>query len=189
VTANIDYHVEVDKHYYSVPYQLANASLEARYSASVVEIYNNGCRITAHARAYDRKYRRSTIAEHMPSSHRAHAEWTPSRLIHWAEQLGPATGRLAAGILERYAHPEQGYRSCLGLMRLGRQYGAERLEAASARAERMRSYSYQTVKNILRSSQDRLPFDDEGAAPDPTPTHTNIRGAEYYAASTEEDKC
>jgi hypothetical protein len=93
-----------------------------------------------------------------------------------------------AGILESRPHPEQGYRACLGLMRLGRRYGPERLEVACTRAERLRSYSYRTVKNILASAQDRLPFEDEPPAPEPTPLHGNIRGADYYAAE-EENKC
>ena len=185
-TFNIDYHVEVDRHPYSVPYQLIHEEVEVRYTASIVEVYYKGRRVASHPRRFD--HQPSTLAEHMPSSHRAHAEWTPSRLIHWAEQSGPATGRLVAGILERRPHPEQGYRACLGLMRLGRHYGDERLEAASARAERLRSYSYRTVKNILASAQDRLPFEDEPPAPKPTPSHGNIRGADYYAAE-EENKC
>ena len=108
----------------------------------------------------------------MPSSHRAHAEWTPSRLIRWAEKTGPATGRVVAGILESRPHPEQGYRACLGLMRLGRRYGAERLEAACERAEHLRSYSYRTVKNILASAQDRLPFDERAR---PSEAHAHPR--------------
>lgn len=182
---NIDYHVDVDRHPYSVPYQLIHEEVEARYSASVVEIYYKGRRVASHPRRYN--HQPSTLSEHMPSSHRAHAEWTPSRLIHWAEKTGPATGRVVAGILENRPHPEQGYRACLGLMRLGRRYGAERLEAASTRAEHLRSYSYRTVKNILAAAQDRLPFEGEPSH-EPTPTHDNIRGAEYYAA-TKEDEC
>ena len=120
----------------------------------------------------------------MPSAHRAHAEWTPSRLIRWAQQSGLDTGRLVAGILDRRPHPEQGYRACLGLMRLGRQYGAARLEAASTRALRLNSYSYRTVRNILASRQEQLPFEDR--ATDPTPHHANIRGAVYYP-NPEED--
>ena len=100
----------------------------------------------------------------MPHAHRAHAEWTPSRLIAWAEQTGPATGRLAAGILERRPHPEQGYRACLGLMRLGRLHGADRLEAACDRAERLRSYRLRTVEHILTNQQDRLPLEDPAPA-------------------------
>jgi len=183
---NIDYHVEVARHPYSVPYQLVGQELEARYTASVVEIYYKGRRLESHRRRYD--HQPSTKPEHMPSSHRAHAEWTPSRLIHWAEKTGPATGRVVAGILRSRPHPEQGYRACLGLMRLGRHYGAERLEAACTRAEHLRSYSYRTVKNILATAQDRLPFEDEPPALAATPSHENIRGAHYYAAE-EENEC
>jgi transposase len=183
---NIDYHVEVDHHPYSVPHQLLRESVEVRYTTSIVEIYYKGKRITSHRRRYDR--RPSTKAEHMPRSHRAHAEWTPSRLIRWASKTGPATGRLVAEILRSRPHPEQGYRACLGIMRLGRRYGAERLEAACLRAQHLRSYSYRTVKNILSSSQDRLPFDDQETRPtEPTPVHANIRGASYYAAAAEEE--
>jgi len=177
---NIDYHVEVDHRFYSVPYQLANERVEMRYTASIVEAYYKGNRVASHRRRFDHHH--STLPEHMPSSHRAHAEWTPSRLIRWAEKTGPATGRLVAGILSSRPHPEQGYRACLGIMRLGRHHGDERLEAACARAERLRSYSYRTVKNILASAQERLPLEDERPAPAPTPSHPNIRGPQYYAA-------
>jgi transposase len=182
---NIDYHVDVDRHPYSVPYQLVHEPVEVRFTTTVVEVYYKGRRIVSHPRRYD--HQPSTLAKHMPSSHRAHAEWTPSRLIHWAEKSGPATGRLVAGILRSRPHPEQGYRACLGLMRLGRRYGLDRLEAACARAEGLRSYSYRTVKNILAAGQDSLPFEDEVALP-PTPTHANIRGADHYAAP-EENEC
>ena len=182
---NIDYHVEVEHHLYSVPYQLVHESVEARYTASVVEAYFKGRRVASHLRRFD--HQPSTLAEHMPSSHRAHAEWTPSRLVHWAEKIGPATGRLVAGILRSRPHPEQGYRACLGLMRLGKRYDPQRLEAACTRAEHLRSYSYRTVKNILAAAQDRLALEDE-AVIDPTPSHENIRGADYYAAE-EESKC
>jgi len=181
---NIDYHVEVNRHVYSVPYQLLHERVEARSTASIVEIYYKGRRVTSHRRRYD--HQPSTKSEHMPSSHREHAEWTPSRLIHWAEKSGPATGRLVAEILRSRPHPEQGYRACLGLMRLGRHYGEQRLEAASLRAEHLRSYSYLTVKNILTSAQDRLPFEQEASSIPPTPVHDNIRGADYYAAHEEE---
>jgi transposase len=181
---NIDYHVEIERHLYSVPFQLRDQKLEARYTASVVEIYFRNQRVTSHRRRYD--HQPSTRAEHMPSSHRAHAEWTPSRLIRWAQKTGPATGRLVAGILDRRPHPEQGYRACLGLMRLGRQHGEARLEAASTRALALESYSYRTVRNILASAQDRLPL--ESAESEPTPHHANIRGGDYYTHHPEEDQ-
>ena len=112
------------------------------------------------------------------------------RTIRWAGKIGPATGRLVAEILRSRSHPEQGYRSCLGVMRLGKRYGAERLEAASHRAEHLRSASYRTVNNILASSQDRLPFEEQDSQPTPpTPVHDNIRGADYYAAAEKETPC
>jgi transposase len=170
----------VDRRPYSVPYQLVHERVEVRYTSSVVEAYYKGRRVASHRRRFD--HQPATLAEHMPSSHRAHAEWTPSRLIGWAEKTGPATGRLVAGILRSRPHPEQGYRACLGIMRLGRLHGDERLEAACARAERLRSYSYRTVKNILASGQERLPLEDEQPAPAPTSPHHNIRCPLHYAA-------
>jgi transposase len=128
--------VAVDHNFYSVPYQLIDESLDARFTASTVEVFFKNRRVAVHARLTGRG-RYATRAEHMPPAHRAHAEWTPSRLIAWAEHTGPATGRFAAGILAQRPHPEQGYRACLGLMRLGREYGADRLEAACQRAERL----------------------------------------------------
>jgi len=183
---SIDYHVEVERNYYSVPYQLVGELLEARFTPTIVEVYFKSRRVASHRRLAGRG-QASTLPEHMPSSHRAHAEWTPSRIIRWAEKTGAATGRLVAEILSRYRHPEQGYRACLGILRLGKRYGSERLEAAAARAERLRSYSYRTIKNILSSGADRLPLEAEPSPPKPTPHHANIRGADYYAQK--EIKC
>ncbi|MCP4204733.1 MAG: IS21 family transposase [bacterium] len=178
---NIDYHVAVERNYYSVPYQLVGELLEASFTPTIVEVYSKSKRVASHRRLAGRG-QASTVPEHMPRSHRAHAEWTPSRLVRWAQKTGPATGRLVAEILNRHRHPEQGYRACLGILRLGKRYGSERLEAAARRAERLRSYSYTTIKNILSSGADRLPLEEESEAPDPTPHHDNIRGATYYAA-------
>jgi len=183
---NIDYHVEVAGHLYSVPYQLIGQLLEARYTSTIVEVYHKGQRLDSYPRRYERGA--TTRSEHMPSSHRAHAEWTPSRLVHWAEKTGPACGRLVAGILKSRPHPEQGYRACLGLMRLGKLYGASRLEAACERAENLRSYSYRTVKNILAASQDRLALGEEPHE-SATAAHDNIRGGEYYASAAKEEEC
>ena len=175
---NIDYHVEVDHNFYSVPYQLVHESIEARFTQLTVEVFFNGRRVASHARLTGRG-RFATVLAHMPRAHRAHAEWTPSRLIAWAAQTGPATGRIVAGMLERRPHPEQSYRACLGLMRLGRVNGADRLEAACLRAEWLRSYRYRTVEHILINHQDRLPL-DEPAPVRPALTHENLRGATYY---------
>jgi transposase len=164
-------------HFYSVPYQLVHERVEVRFGASTVEVFFKHRRVAAHVRLTGRG-RYATQVAHMPRAHRAHAEWTPSRLIAWAEQTGAATGRLMAGLLERRPHPEQGYRACLGLMRLGRVYGTDRLDAACARAERLRSYRFRTVEQILKHQQDRLPLDEPPARP--ALTHDNVRGATYY---------
>ena len=183
-SVNIDYHVLVERHAYSVPFQLLRESVEVRYTTTTVEVFFKGRRVTSHPRRYDGQP--STVAEHMPSAHRAHAEWTPSRLIRWAAKVGPATARLVTRILESRPHPEQGYRAVLGVMRLGRQHGNVRLDAACARAVALGSYRYHTVKNILASGQDRLPLEPP-AETNPTPAHTNLRGSAYYAAATREE--
>ncbi len=175
---NIDYHVDVDDNLYSVPYQLIHEKVEARMTPSVVEVVFKGQRVASHPRKKG-KGQFATNPEHMPRSHREHLEWTPSRLIHWAEKTGPATGRVVSEILKRRPHPEQGFRSCLGVMRLGRRFCNERLEAACARAEALSSYSYRTVKNILSAGLDGVVL-EAGAEAKPRDEHENIRGADYY---------
>ena len=182
VRASIDYHVEVDRHYYSVPYQLAGQQLEARFTATTVEIFQAGKRIASHLRS-SAAYRHTTIKEHMPKSHQAHLEWTPSRLIHWAETVGEATALVISTVLETKRHPEVGYRACLGIMRLGKTYSNERLEAASKRALELGACTYQSLKSILKRSLDRqttLPLEPERSGP----RHENVRGARYYDPPT-----
>jgi transposase len=176
---SIDYHVEVDKYYYSVSYPLIHEQVETRATESVVEVYFKGRRVASHQRLRgDQRF--STKPEHMPRSHREHLEWTPSRLTAWADKTGPATGRLVSEILKHRRHPEQGYRSCLGIMSLARRFDENRLEAACARAEKLGSYGYRTVKNILSSGLDRIPLEQETES-SPSPEHENIRGAAHYA--------
>lgn len=112
---NIDYHIEIERNYYSVPYSLVHEEVEARFTASIVEAYFKGRRIASHPRLH-RRGQPSTDPAHMPRAHREHAEWSPSRLIDWAAKSGPATARVVTAILHTRAHPEQGYRACLGLM-------------------------------------------------------------------------
>jgi transposase len=178
VRPNIDYHVEVERHYYSVPFQLVGQQLDARYTAMTVEIFHRGTRIASHARSYV-PYTATTNHQHRPKSHQAHLEWTPSRLINWAGTVGPATAEVVRAILERKPHPEAGYRACLGILSLAKTYSAARLEAASQRALRLEVYSYQSLKSILRRSLDQQPLldienDRSG------PHHGNIRGPHYY---------
>ena len=182
VRANIDYHVEVDRHYYSVPYQLAGQKLEARSTAGTVEIFHKGKRVASHVRN-SAAYRHTTISAHMPKSHQAHLQWSPSRLIHWAEGVGTATAELVRTILERKPHPEMGYRACLGILSLEKIYTRQRLEAASQRAVQLQAFSYQSVKSILKRSLDRQLVLDPEAVP-PGPRHENLRGPLYYDPPT-----
>ena len=180
---NIDYHVAVEDNLYSVPFQLLKEPMEVRTTATTVEIFFKSKRVASHQRLRG-KGRYATNPDHMPASHRAYLEWTPSRLIDWARKSGPHTAELVTHILETRTHPEQGYRSCLGLMRLGKKHGDDRLEAASRRALHLGAYSYRTVKNILSAGTDRLPLEEETSTP-ATPPHENIRGAAYYTTQEE----
>jgi transposase len=177
-TANIDYHIELDQHYYSVPYTLTGQKVEIRATATTVEIFHRGQRVASHARSHA-AYQASTINEHRPKSHQRHLEWTPSRLIQWAQTIGPATAKVIEQILTRRPHPEQGYRSCLGILRLSDQYTQQRLEAAAQRACVMDAYSYRSIKSMLEKQLDRVPA-EKAAAPRPPVVHGNIRGADYY---------
>lgn len=180
---NIDYHVEIERHYYSVPYQLVHKKVEERCTATTIEILYKRKRVASHRRSYHAGGA-TTASEHMPKAHQRHAEWTPSRILTWAGQTGPATRRLAERILESRKHPEQGYRSCLGLLRLGKTYGSDRLEAACVRALAVGARSYQSVKSILKTGLDRQPLPESpGKQTDKQLSiadHENIRGSGYY---------
>jgi len=176
---NIDYHVEVDRHYYSVPYQLAGEHVDARLTATTVEAFHRGRRVASHKRSFARGGH-TTAPEHMPAAHRKHLQWTPSRIVRWAENSGPQTATLVDGVMRAKRHPQQGYRSCLGILRLGRRYGSDRLEAACGRALAIRSLSYRSVESILRSGLDRQPLPTPRPAAAAPRHHEYIRGAAYY---------
>lgn len=184
---NIDYHVDVLGHYYSVPYTLVRKQVDVRITASAVEILHDGKRVAAHVRSR-RKGGFTTDPSHRPKAHQRHLEWTPSRILRWAGETGPSTAALAGRILEERPHPEQGYRACLGLLRLGEKYGAERLEAASFRALRIGAASYRSVKSILQNGLDRLPLEEQTTLTLPQ-EHENLRGAAYYTTSAGGDAC
>lgn len=175
---NIDYHVDADGHYYSVPYQLVGTRVDVRMTSTVIEVFHSSRRVASHLRSHA-KGRHTTDAAHMPDSHRRHAEWTPSRIVAWAAKTGPATASLCEAILSSRPHPEQGYRSCLGIIRLGDRYGTERLEAAAARALGARALSYRSVESILRHGLDAQPLGESRPAR-AHPRHPNLRGPAYY---------
>jgi transposase len=179
VTVNIDYHVEFDGHYYSVPYQLVHQKLDARATARIVEVFRKGRRVACHKRSYI-KGGHTTLDEHMPEAHRQHAKWTPSRIIAWAGKNGPATEKLVRSLIESKRHPQQGYRPSLGIMRLGKKYGSGRLEAACRRALAMGAVSHQSVKSILKTGKDAMPLPETKLARLTPSDHENVRGPDYY---------
>jgi transposase len=179
---NIDYHVQVDDSFYSVPYALAQKPVEVRTTPTTVEIFHQGARVASHVRA-QKPYTAVTESEHRPKAHQAHLQWPPSRLIDWAQKTGRCSAQLFQQILDRYPHPEMGYRSCLGLLRLGEKYGPKRLESACELALITGATTYKSVKSILCHSLDLQPF-AKGSSADSAPPrscgHDNIRGAGYY---------
>jgi transposase len=175
---NIDYHIAFDANFYSVPYTLVQERVEVRATPTTIEIFHKGLRVASHVRGHGRE-QAFTQREHRPKSHQAHLEWTPSRMVHWAEQIGPHTAKLFARILAEKPHPEMGYRSCLGIIRLAELYSSTRMEAAADRALRTGACRYQSVKSILKNSLDQQPLPELPPLPLP-PSHDNIRGAEYF---------
>jgi transposase len=178
---NIDYHVQFDLHFYSVPYTLTGQLVEIRSTATTIEIFHRGQRVASHARSHQ-PYKATTVTEHRPKSHQQHLAWPPSRLVHWAQSVGPATAQLFAEILKSKPHPEMGYRSCLGILRLGTRYSNERLEAAARRAVSTGACSYHSVKSILERSLDRQPLETPSSSP--PLAHENLRGAAYFDLSS-----
>jgi transposase len=190
-TVNIDYHVELEGHYYSVPYHFAKKQVEIRFTQTTVEIYHQHKRIASHAKATSpfSKGRHTTLKEHMPKAHQDYLAWTPGRFISWASKVGEATAQVVQTILESRPHPQHGYRSCLGIMRLGKLYDDARLEAACQRACFLRSFSYQSIKSILQHNLDKEPLPQ---SPEVTPQntqklHANLRGARYYQSSNDKN--
>jgi transposase len=176
---NIDYHIEFERHYYSVPYQLVKAEVEARVTAQTVEILHRGRRIASHRRSF-KPGGYTTIAAHMPRPHREYAEWTPRRLVEWASRTGPATAELIGDILTRRRHPQQGFRSCLGILRLGKTYGDARLEAACSRALKIGAASYKSIDSILKHRLDEQPLPEPAQPTLALDHHDNVRGPKYY---------
>jgi transposase len=177
LTVAFDYHVDVDHHYYSVPHALVGHTVWARFTAASVEVFFRSERVATHGRSYQRGTH-TTLPEHMPKSHRAHAEWSPRRLIQWGAAIGTHTGAVVEHLLRSKPHPEQGYRACLGLLNLSRAYGEARLEAAAALAVRLGSPTRKSVKSILESGRDRRRPSESPELE--LPVHGNLREPGYY---------
>jgi len=175
-TVHIDYHVDVEKTYYSVPYTLHGEKVDIGYTSSLVEIYHRGKRIASHARV-DRPGAFVTDTRHMPHGHRQYLEWTPERIKSWGEKIGPHTRALMEAIMEHREHPEHGFRSCLGLIRLAKLYPSERVEQACRRALDLEAYNYRSVKSLLERNLEKT---DPEAPQRIIPLHSNVRGRSYY---------
>jgi len=175
---HIDYHVEVEGHYYSVPHALIRREIEVRLTATMVECLYQAELVAAHPRS-DRKGAHTTTPDHMPKAHRAHLEWTPGRFLNWALEIGPQTRDLVQHLLTNRPHPEMGFRSCLGLLSLAKNYGKRRLEAACARALALGSPTRRSVVSILEKGLENQPL-PESTLELPAPRHANLRGADYY---------
>ena len=175
---NLDYHIEIAKHFYSVPFRLLRQEVEARITAKTVEIFHRGKLVATHLRSL-RPYRPTTLAEHMPSSHRRYRDWTHERIQREAAAIGDDTAALVEIVLRSRPHPEQGFRSCIGILGLCKRYGDERLDAACAKALALGTRSYGSVAAILKNKQDSKTA-HERQTDQPSLLHDNIRGPGYY---------
>ncbi len=173
----VDYHVEFDHHFYSVPYTLIGQHVEIRATADLIEVLADFTRVASHLRSSVRG-RHSTDPAHMPEGHRAYAEWTPERITAEAERIGPQTAAMVAALFDGAAHPRQAARACLGLVRLAQQHPPERLEEACRYALAVGALRYKSVKHILLAG---LVLPPEEFPAGPLPTHANVRGATYYS--------
>lgn len=176
--AGVDYHVSVEKHFYSVPFTYIKRQLDVCLTSTTVEIFASGERIASHRRSWKRG-RYTTVLAHMPKSHQQYAQWSPQRIIRWASKIGPSAGELVENLIATYQHPEHGYRAALGIMRLAKTYSDERLEAACHRALAIGTCRYRSVKSILEKGLDQMPLPETNRERAPL-AHANIRGADYY---------
>lgn len=180
---HIDYHIEYDKHYYSVPHHLVKEQVEVQASSTLISIYAYGHRVSSHPRSY-MQGAHSTLTEHMPQSHRAMSEWSPERFLRWAEDIGESTKKVVISLLYKKRHPEQNYRSVLALLSLAKKYDRQRLEKACARAVDINSPTRTSVESILKNGLDKLNSADTNPSVKqtelPLNDHENIRGDKYY---------
>jgi transposase len=175
---HIDYHVVFDNHYYSVPYKYIHHEVDLCITTQIIECFYRGVRIASHPRSHQR-YKHSTLTEHMPPAHRAHADWSPERIKRWAVKIGPCTMKFISGLIESRAFPEQAYRACLGVLRLGTRYGEERLERACTLALESGATRYKQVELMLKNKLDVIPHSRTMTTP-VVASHENIRGSTYY---------
>lgn len=182
----VDYHVRYDDHFYSGPYQLAKEELWMRASGQMISIYFKGNRVASHLRSF-KKWDKTTLPEHMPSHHRAQAEWTPERILNWVKSIGPAAAQVVEKMMAEKQHPEQAFQSALGIISLSKKYGSERVEKASIKALKIHSHRYHTIKTMLKNNMEDVDLSQKRTAPASELneqlglfTKENLRGPGYY---------
>lgn len=179
---HVDYHIEVDRHYYSVPHALIKKLIQVRLTASTIECFYQGQRIASHARCYQ-KGKHTTLAEHMPVAHQKYSQWSPGRFLNWALSIGPYTRDVIQHLLDKAIHPEQSYRSCFGILTSAKRYSPQRLELACQRALAIGAPRRHSIVSILEKGLEQQPL---GLATQKTILlHNNIRGAAHYQAQLE----
>ncbi|MEX2535182.1 MAG: IS21 family transposase [Trueperaceae bacterium] len=183
VRPHVDYHVTIEKHHYSVPHQLVGKQLDARLTSTTIEVFHKNKRIASHARSF-RKGQHTTVKEHMPQAHQEHAGMNEEKLLAWASRIGPSTAAFVEGVIASRAHPQQAFRSCLGVLRLDKKYGNDRLEAACGRAVKLGSYAFKSIDAILKKRLDEQPLETSQPALLPKARHENVRGGSYYATDS-----
>lgn len=180
--AGSNYHIEIAKHYYSVPFSFAKKELQVRYDYKIIEVFHKSTRIASHVRSFV-AYGYTTDPSHMPKNHQAQVEWTPERIIAWGKKTGPYTAEFLGAIMKSRNHPQQGFRACIGVLRLGKRYGEQRLEAACNRALSIGSYTFKSVESILKNNLDQSPLPPNSGPLDEKPVpdnHENVRGQNYF---------
>lgn len=176
----IDYHVQFDDHFYSVPFTLLKEPVMVRATERAVEILHKGKRVASHVRQYGCRNRYSTIPEHRPPSHRYFMEWSPERFARWSDRIGPHTRQFIEGRLASRQHPEQSFRQCLGILKLAEKYSPERLETACAKALAIGITSYKRIREMLQNGVEKIDSGQQVLGFSPTATHINVRGTTYY---------
>jgi transposase len=174
----LDYHVELGGFFYSVPHQLIRQQVDTRSTERMVEIFHHGERVAVHERRYGGVRRHATNPDHMPSSHRRYAEWTPDRFRRWGNSLGPQTEGLVSAILFNRPHPEQGFRTCLGVLRLFKDLDPSRAEKVAERALAIGALNYKSIASIIANKLDHVPMNT--AEPQAVISHSNLRGSDYF---------
>jgi len=182
----VDYHVRYDDHFYSGPYQLHDEELWLRASGQLISIYFKGNRVASHPRSFV-KWDKSTLPEHMPSHHKAHAEWTPERILNWVKTIGPAAAQVVEKMMAEKRHPEQAFQSALGIISLSKKYGSERVEKASIKALKIKSHRYHTLKTMLKNNMEEVDLSPQRTVPSSELNEQlglfakeNLRGKNYY---------